>query len=102
MSFSLNDFLFGYLDVEFCLYFYILSVIQFSVGTFMVLSFLFMLTLGSKKVNSLMVTPMVMGSLAYFVLYLQSRILHSMCSRKEGLSCNMSQPSAKVKDVYSN
>lgn len=102
MSFSLNNFLFGELSVDFCLYFYILSVIQFSVGAFMVLSLLFMLTLGSKKMNSAMVTPMVMGTLAYFVLYFQSRLLHSVCVRKEGLSCNMSQPSAKVKDVYSN
>ena len=102
MSFSLNDYLFGELSVDYCIYFYILSVIQFSVGVFMVLSLLYMLTLGSKKVNTIMVMPVLMGSFAYFVLYLQSRILHSMCSRKEGLSCNMSQPSAKVKDVYSN
>ena len=101
MSFSLNDYLFGPLDVEYCIYFYILSVIQFSVGTFMVLSFLFMLTLGSKKVNYLMVTPMVMGSLAYFVLYFQSRLLLSMCQRKEGL-CNSTIPVSKVKDSYSN
>ena len=102
MSFSLNDYLFGHLDVEYCLYFYILSVIQFSVGMFMVLSLLFMLTLGSKKVNTIMVTPMIMGSLAYFVLYLQSRLLFGMCSRKEAMHCGMTQPSAKVKDVYSN
>ena len=102
MSFSLNDYLFGELSVDYCVYFYILSVIQFSVGMFMVLSLLFMLTLGSKKVNSLMVMPVLMGSFAYFVLYLQSRILHSMCSRKEAMHCGMTQPSAKVKDVYSN
>ena len=101
MSFSLNDFLFGDLSVDYCLYFYILSVIQFSVGMFMVLSLLFMLTLGSKKVNSLKVTPMVMGSLAYFVLYFQSRLLLSMCQRKEGL-CNSTIPVSKVKDSYSN
>ena len=102
MSFSLNDAIFGPLDVEYCFYFYILSVIQFSVGAFMVLSLLFMLTLGSKKVNTIMVTPMIMGSLAYFVLYFQSRLFHGMCKGKESMSCGMSQPSAKIKEAYSN
>ena len=101
MSFSLNEALFGNLDVEFCIYFYILSVIQFSVGMFMVLSLLFMLTLGSKKVNSLMVAPMVMGSLAYFVLYFQSRLLGSMCRSRESM-CNSSSNPSKIKEAYSN
>ena len=101
MSFSLNDFLFGSLCVEFCLYFYILSVIQFSVGVFMLISLLYMLTLGNKKVNTIMVMPVLMGSFAYFILYMQSSLFLGVCSRKEGLSCNMSQPSAKVKDVHS-
>ena len=102
MTSSLNDTIFGPLDVEYCLYFYILSVIQFSVGVFMLISLLYMLTLGSKKVNTIMVMPVLMGSFAYFVLYLQSRLLFGMCSRKESMSCGMTQPSAKVKDVYSN
>ncbi len=103
MSFSLNEFLFGNLDVEYCFYFYILSVIQFSVGMFMVLSLLFMLTLGSKKVNSLMVMPVLMGGLAYFVLYFQSRLLHSIClkSSKESM-CNSTIPNSKLKESYSN
>ena len=101
MSFSLNEFLFGELNAEYCLYFYILSVIQFSVGVFMVLSLLYMLTLGSKKVNALTVTPMVMGSLAYFILYMQSRIFRTMCERKEGM-CNSTMPVSKVKEMYTN
>ena len=101
MSFSLNDFLFGYLDVEFCLYFYILSVIQFSVGAFMLMSLLYMLTLGSKKVNALMVMPVLMGAFAYFILYMQSRLLRTICERKEGM-CNSTIPVSKVKESYSN
>ena len=59
------------------------------------------LTLGNKKVNTIMVMPVLMGSFAYFILYMQSSLFLGVCSRKEGLSCNMSQPSAKVKDVHS-
>ena len=101
MTSSLNEVLFGELSVDYCVYFYILSVIQFSVGMFMVLSLLFMLTLGSKKVNALMVTPMVMGSLAYFVLYFQSRLLGSMCRSRESM-CNSTIPNSKLKESYSN
>ena len=102
MSFSLNNYLFGPLDVEYCVYFYILSVIQFSVGLFTFLSLLFLLALGTKKLTTSSCVTILMGTVAYFVLYLQSRLLFGMCSRKEGLSCNMTQPSAKVKDAYGN
>ena len=101
MSFSLNEFLFGELNAEYCLYFYILSVIQFSVGVFMVLSLLYMLTLGSKKVNAVMVMPVIMGTIAYFILYMQSRLFLTMCSRKESM-CNSTIPVSKVKESYSN
>lgn len=101
MSFSLNEYLFGHLNVEYCIYFYILSVIQFSVGFFMLLSLLYMLTIGSKKVNAALVMPVFMGTFAYFVLYFQSRLLGSMCQRKEGL-CNSTMPVSKVKEMYTN
>lgn len=102
MSFSLNEYLFGELNVEFCLYFYILSVIQFSVGVFMLMSLLYMLTFGSKKVNAVLVMPVIMGSLAYLVLYFQSRLLHSICVRKDGMTCGSSTPATKVREAYSN
>lgn len=84
-SFSLNDYLFGPVDVKFCAYFYFLSVIQFSVMLVMLSSLLYMLTLGTKKMDSKLTMTVLMGALAYGVLYFQSRLLHSMCVYKEGV-----------------
>ena len=104
MSFSLNEFLFGSLDVEYCKYFYILSVIQFSVGMFTLFSLLFLLTIGTKKMTTASAVSISMGTIAYFVLYFQSRLLNSVClrSNKESMSCNMAQPANKIKDAYGN
>jgi hypothetical protein len=103
MSFSLNEFLFGELNSEYCKYFYILSVIQFSVGMFTLFSLLFLLSIGTKKMTTASAVSIFMGTIAYFVLYFQSRLLHSTCLRssKESL-CGSSTPSSKIKDAYSN
>lgn len=85
---SLNNYLFGPLNVEFCAYFYILSIIQFIAMSFTILYLIYSLTLGSKKMDVKMTTTVIMGSLAYGVLYFQSRLLHSMCVHKDGMSCN--------------
>jgi hypothetical protein len=101
MSFSLNEYLFGPLDVEFCVYFYILSVIQFTVGIFTLGSLLFLLALGTKKMTTSSVVTILMGSVAYFILYMQSRLFSGMCKRKESM-CNSTMPSNKIKEAYSN
>lgn len=79
MHSSMNNYLFGPLKVEYCAYFYILSVIQFSFMIFSLMSFLYLLTLGSKKMDAKLATTIFLGSLAYGVLYFQSRLLHSIC-----------------------
>ena len=91
---SLNNYLFGPVDLEFCAYFYILSVVQFSGMIFMLMSLLYMLTLGRKRMDAKMTMTILMGSLAYGVLYFQSRLLHSMCIHSDGKTCN------DVKKVY--
>jgi hypothetical protein len=41
------------------------------------------MTLGSKKMDLKLSMTIVMGALAYGVLYFQSRLLHSMCVQKD-------------------
>jgi hypothetical protein len=82
-TFSLNDYLFGPVNVKFCAYFYFLSIIHFSVMAVMLLSLAYTMTLGSKKMDSKLTMTIIMGALAYGVLYFQSRLLHSMCVQKD-------------------
>lgn len=82
---NLNNYLFGPVNSKFCAYFYYLSVIQFVVMIFMLMSLLYMLTLGSKKIDVKTVSTIVMGTLAYGVLYFQSRLLHSMCIQRDSV-----------------
>ena len=90
---SLNNYLFGPVDVEYCAYFYILSIIQFPVMIFMLMSLLYMLTLGRKRMDPKTIMTLLLGSLAYGVLYFQSRLLHSMC-------INSNSTCETVKKVY--
>lgn len=91
---SLNNYLFGPVDVEYCAYFYILSIIQFLVMIFMLMSLLYMLTLGRKRMDPKTTMTFVLGSLAYGVLYFQSRLLHSMCIHSNSTTCET------IKKVY--
>lgn len=86
MSFSLNNYLFGPLDTEYCAYFYLLSVMHFFIFTFIIASLIYSLLAGNKKVDSKMISTMVFGSLLYAAFYFQNRLLHSMCVSKEGLA----------------
>jgi hypothetical protein len=86
MSFSLNNYLFGPLDTEYCFYFYILSVIHYLIFIFIIGSLVFSLVTGNKKVDMKMITTMLFGSLLYAALYFQNRLLHSMCISKENMA----------------
>lgn len=80
---SLNDSLFGPLDTEYCMYFYILSVFGF-VGLLLAsLSFITFLFGGNQDAKTLM--AIFMGAVIYLSCYLQNRLLYSMCMNKEGL-----------------
>lgn len=84
MTFSLNYYLFGPLDTEYCTYFYVLSVICFCTFVLTILSALYSIASGNKKMDLRLVLTMMFGSLLYAALYLQNRLLHSMCVSKEG------------------
>jgi hypothetical protein len=71
------DTLFGPLGKEYCLYFYILSVIGF---VFFFITFLSILFLGiSKRKGVDYFLPAVFGTLPWVIFYLQNRILNTMC-----------------------
>ena len=75
---NLNDKLFGPLSKQFCLYFYFLSMINFGVVIFLIIS---MILIGmSKRRDSTFYLQMVMTTLLYAILYFQNRLLHTMCS----------------------
>jgi len=81
---SLNDFLFGPLDSEFCLYFYLLSVISYVLMVVVVLTLCYSIAMGSKKMDSKMIYTSLLGAAVYGVMYFQNRLLHSMCMKSEG------------------
>jgi uncharacterized membrane protein YozB (DUF420 family) len=88
MSFSLNNYLFGPLDTQYCAYFYILSVINFALLVFIVVSLIVYLLSGTKKMDSKVISTAFFGALLYLVLYFQNRLLHTMCVSKEGMTDN--------------
>jgi hypothetical protein len=81
---SLNDLLFGPLDSEFCLYFYLLSVISYVLMVFVILALCYSVSMGSKKMDSKMIYTSLLGAAVYGVMYFQNRLLHSMCMKSEG------------------
>jgi hypothetical protein len=74
---NINEYLFGPLDKNWCLYFYFLSIlwyIAFLVSVFSLISYLF-----TKKIDSKVVIALIMYSLTVLVMYFEKRILHGMC-----------------------
>jgi hypothetical protein len=67
--------LFGPLDKNYCLFFFVISA--FSIVLFSVAFITFIGELLSKKRERLYLTVYIM--VAYFIMYLQSRILYNMC-----------------------
>jgi hypothetical protein len=82
MTVAISDFLFGPLDTEYCLYFYILSVINYIAAIFLVVALLASLVL--KKFDMKNVGTLGFGALLYFIIYFQNRLLYSMCIKKDG------------------
>ena len=82
---STLDFIYGPISKEYCIYFYILSVIGF-------LSALFVIGMTSytaltKKYPMSFYINMIMLALLYGMFYLQNRLLYNMCTgnmRSEG------------------
>ena len=83
-NFSLNEYLFGPLDTEYCVYFYALSVVNFLFIIFFVLYLGYSLIAGnSTTMNSPVI---IQGIFGCSILYFQNRLLHSMCSKSEGMA----------------
>jgi hypothetical protein len=78
------DYLFGPLDSEYCLYFYILSVFAFISILIIIIGAIIMILQGKISIKTMI--PIIFAALMYFVFYFQSRLLYSMCSRRENLS----------------
>lgn len=76
--------LFGPLDKQYCLYFYILTVLGFIFALMMFFYFLYLLYAANSgsniaKRSGLMLQPVFISILTYIVFYFQNRILYSMC-----------------------
>lgn len=70
--------LFGPLSKEYCLWFYLLSIIGFALFAFILISGIVMGV--SKKRDMSFYLHLFAGSLAYAIFYFQNRLLYSMCS----------------------
>jgi len=69
--------LFGPLSKEYCLYFYILSIVGM---VFLILVVLFALFIGiTKKKGFDFYVQMMSAAVAYGIFYFQNRLLHTMC-----------------------
>ena len=79
---SLNDMLFGPLNVEYCIYFYFLSALGLFCF-FMVLVNTFIAMSGSKQPTVVLLSGLYLSLIALFS-YLQNRLLYSMCSNNPG------------------
>ena len=68
--------LFGPLSKQYCLYFYILSVLSFVFLIFVLIT----LVIGiAKRKGAEFYTIMIFGAGSYAMYYFQNRLLHSMC-----------------------
>lgn len=74
---SLNNLLFGPLNVEYCLYFYILSAFGF-LCFILVLVNMFIVMAGSKQPTLVLLVGLYF-SLWWLFYYLQNRLMYSMC-----------------------
>jgi len=76
---SFMDFIYGPLSVDYCVYFYFLSMFGFILlGFTLILSLYIGITKGKKFEYFL---KMGMVCIGYGVFYLQNRLLYHMCSR---------------------
>ena len=75
---SLMDYLYGPLNPEYCIYFYVLSVIGFVLLTIALLSTLFIGI--TKQKDSTFYGEMFIICMTYGLLYFHNRLLYSMCN----------------------
>ena len=79
MSEMIPSNLFGEISGEYCVYFYLLSVVGL---VFFVISIVGIVYIGIRKSKGFdFFLPALVQSLAYFIIYLQNRLLFNMCSK---------------------
>jgi uncharacterized membrane protein len=85
-SASLMDYLYGPLNNDYCIYFYILSFIGF---TLFIISILSTLIIGiTTQQGSLFYVGMFMLCMPYGLLYFHNRLLYSICNGSSGSSAS--------------
>ena len=70
---------FGPLPREYCVYFYILSIVLGSLFVFSAISIAFFMIMHFNKFNVTFVINSVMVLLNIFLAYIANRLLHTMC-----------------------
>ena len=79
MSNILPKNIFGNISGEYCIYFYLLSVVGLVFFAVTVIGILYFGIRRSKGADFFI--PAIMQSLAYFFIYLQNRLLFNMCAK---------------------
>ncbi len=74
---NINEYLFGPLSKDWCLYFYFLSILWYVV--FLVSLVYLIRYFFGKNVKSEVAFGMLAYSLTVFIMYFEKRILHGMC-----------------------
>ena len=70
---------FGPLPREYCVYFYLLSIIFGTLFVFSAISIAFFMIMHFKKVNITFIINSVMVLINIFLAYIANRLLHTMC-----------------------
>ena len=70
---------FGPLPREYCIYFYILSIIFGSMFALSVISIITFIILHFKKVNAMFIVNSALVLINLFLAYISNRLLHTMC-----------------------
>lgn len=78
---SFINYVYGPLNKEYCIYFFILSVIGFVILTISILSTL-IIGIMTKK-DSVFYMKMFMVSIPYGFIYFHNRLLYSMCNSSQ-------------------
>ncbi len=74
---KMDKFLFGPLNSNWCLWFYVFTIYFFALMLFIILRFLYFIA--SKKVFPEMIFIYLILFALYFAQYIEKRLLHSMC-----------------------
>lgn len=81
MAFSLDDYLFGPVTSQYCLWFYAISLFSFVSLILVIIGFF--VSMLSKKVHFAIPLSFFISVFSWFFMYFQNRLLYNMCLRSE-------------------